>query len=263
MILKLKHLKGLVMFIGPNICISNVIVQKKPMTALSYLRLLYDVCKKHNVFWGSFVYLTLYLDRSPLDIGWAGSSKFGWLYIYAEFPCKLHNVQYDCLCQWLYGPWKNISGRFSPHSAFFFQQSNWLWTTFNFPIYHLVEVSFPNLKNSQKQSERCCELLLLPNGSFSFAGTGWRTGLNWLHFFFFLLFEKCFNFCFEIAVWHENPVILHIICNSSHLNWGSNNQCLLTCRGIQLLPSSHERCQPVPKSSFISLKRALVYTIDL
>lgn len=83
--------------------------------------------------------------------------------------------------------------------------------------------------------------LLLSHGSFCFAGTWRGIGLHWLHSF---LSEKCFNFMLRIFFGYENYLILQVIFNNSHLNWGMNNQPLLT--HIQLQPSSHESCQLCP-----------------
>lgn len=62
--------------------------------------------------------------------------------------------------------------------------------------------------------------------------------------FFSFLSEKCFSFMLRMLFGYEIYLILQVIFNNSHLNWGINNHPLLT--RIQLLPSSHESCQLCP-----------------
>lgn len=64
----------------------------------------------------------------------------------------------------------------------------------------------------------------------------------------------CFNLVLKVLFGYEIHLIPHTICHNSHLNWGSNNQPLFICRGMQLLPSFNERCQLHPNPLLLPSK---------
>lgn len=137
-----------------------------------------------------------------------------------------------------------------------------MWNTFNFRIYHLVEVLVPNLKNIKSKLNAavncyCCQIA-------AFALQGQEEGLDFTDcIFFFSSFWKCFNFVLKLLFGYEIYLILHTICNNSHLNWGSNNQPLFNMQRHTTAAQLPWKLSAVPISSFIPLKRALLYTIDL
>lgn len=85
--------------------------------------------------------------------------------------------------------------------------------------------------------------------TFPLQGQGEGLDLTGLHFF---VSEKYFNFMLKLLFGYESHLILHIICNKP-----LNMQRGTTAAQLPWKVSA------VPKSSFISLKRALLYTIDL